>query len=131
MAELRCIHGLDARFCSICHRSKPDKGRSAQRNLVTDPGLEEIIQFLNYKRVRATYGAVAEVLGAIPRSMGARLTRLYSRHVDASWVVSAATGLPTGYGAHEMHQALHTAGIITNGVEFKKQLSAWKAARQD
>ena len=82
MAELRCVHGLDARFCSICNKRGTDKGYRV-RSLVGDVGLSEIIQFLNSKQVRATYSAVAEVLGAIPRSMGACLTRLYARHVEA------------------------------------------------
>ena len=40
-----------------------------------DPALDEIITFLNKSRVRATYGAVAQILGVVPRSMGARLGR--------------------------------------------------------
>ena len=38
-----------------------------------DPRLGEIIRFLNQAKVRATYGAVARVLGVVPQSMGARL----------------------------------------------------------
>ena len=46
--------------------------------------------------------------------------------------MSAATGLPTGYGKHERHPALLArAEIITSGIELMKRLSEWKAARQD
>jgi len=76
MAESRCVHGLDARFCSLCNKRRPEDGQTAMRSLVADPDLSEIIQFLNSKQVRATYGAVADVLGAIPRSMGARVLTL-------------------------------------------------------
>jgi hypothetical protein len=125
----RCVRGLDARFCSIRNKGRHEGGSHVRRRgSVGDASLSEIIQFLNDQQVRATYGAVAEVLGVIPRSMAARLTRLFSRHVVASWVVSAATGLPTGYRKDEMHPArLRRAEIITSGIELMKRLTAWKA----
>jgi hypothetical protein len=70
-------------------------------------------RFLNGEQVRATYGAVAEVLGVIPRSMGALLG---PRRPEASWIVSAENGLPTDYSPDEWHPALLSNGdIITNG----------------
>src|SRR6266850_2526713 len=49
-----------------------------------DPRLAEILEFLNDEQVRATYGAVAEVLSVILRSMGARLG---PHSHEASWIV--------------------------------------------
>jgi hypothetical protein len=117
MAGSKCVHGLDARFCAICNPRPPN-----------DPRLAEILNFLNDEQVRATYGAVADVLGVIPRAMGARLGP-HTR--EASWIVSAETGLPTDYREHEIHPALQRdRDIITVGGELKTRLAAWKATRQ-
>jgi hypothetical protein len=119
---MNCVHGIDARFCAICNgsrRAKPSRGSLAS---VT---LEEILQFLNHEQVRATYGAVAEVLGISPRSMGARLG---TRRPEVSWIVSAENGLPTGYSQDEWHPALLSRGeIIASGTVLVLRLSNWKA----
>jgi hypothetical protein len=129
MAGMQCVHGLDSRFCAICNKRAPDQGHRARRGSLGDANLSEIIQFLNHHQVRATYGAVAEVLGVIPLSMGALLG---PRNAEASWIVSAATGLPTDYSQHEMHPALlRGSEIIRTGIELTLRLSAWKAERED
>jgi hypothetical protein len=109
---MNCIHGLDARFCATCNR--PDKSKS--RSVVGSTSLEEILTFLNDEQVRATHGAVAEVLGVVPRAMA---TLLGSRRPEASWIVSAENGLPTDYDQSEWHPALLSRGeIITSGREL-------------
>ncbi len=93
--------------------------------------LEDIIGFLNAKQVRATYGSVAELVGGIPRGIGDRLTRLYSRSPEASWVVNAETGMPTGYEAHERHPALFSnPDIISSGAELERRLACWKSTQR-
>jgi hypothetical protein len=72
-----CIHisGIPESMCAVC-RPRPKNQAAARPSAArtpTNPPLEEIIQFLNHKQARATYGAVAGLLGVIPRSMGARL----------------------------------------------------------
>jgi hypothetical protein len=85
------------------------------------------LEFLNAEKVRATYGAVAQVLGVIPRSLGALLGH---RQAEASWIVSAATGLPTDYAQQEMHPDLLRKGeIIGTGNELMWRLAAWRARR--
>ncbi len=85
-----------------------------------DPKLAEIITFLNENRVRATYGAVAEILGVVPRSMGARLG---PRHAEASWIVSAETGLPTGYSPTEIHPDLRSnSPLIRSGDDLRERM---------
>lgn len=132
MAE-RCKHGMDPRFCSLCN---PKRTRAAPRRYTAGPAgtsshsLESIVQFLNDAQVRATYGAVAELAGGIARGIGDRLTRLYSRSPEASWVVNADTGLPTGYHAHERHPALLSrTEIITNGNELERKMARWRNTR--
>jgi hypothetical protein len=91
---MNCVHGIDDRFCAVCNRTRDPQ----PRNALGDVSLDEILQFLNHDKVRATYGAVAEVLGVIPRSMGARLG---TRRPEASWIVSASNGLQsTGQVLH-------------------------------
>src|SRR5688500_8700869 len=106
---MKCIHGLDARFCATCNR--PDKSKS--RSAVGSISLEGILAFLNEEQVRATHGAVAEVLGITTRSMAILLG---PRRLEASGVVSAENGLPADYDQTEWHPALLSRGeIITSG----------------
>lgn len=121
---MNCIHGIDARFCANCNRATKPKSRSA----VGDASLEEILEFLNHEEVRATYAAVAEVLGVIPRSIGARLG---PRRPEASWIVSATDGLPAEYTQDEWHPALLSqAEIISSGRMLALRLSKWKGRSQ-
>jgi alkylated DNA nucleotide flippase Atl1 len=63
--------------------------------------------------VRATYGAVAGLLGVPPVGVGAMLGE--KRHL-ASWVVSKSTGLPTGYLPTECHPMLTSKAHIIETV---------------
>jgi len=71
-----------------------------------DPRLAEIVRFLSDSKIRATYVAVAGVLGVVPRSMGARLG---PHNQTASWIVSSKTGLPTGYTNADIHPDVLTS----------------------
>ncbi len=85
-----------------------------------DPRLGEIIRFLNQAKVRATYGAVARVLGVVPQSMGARLG---PHTIEASWIVNAKTGWPTGYAADEIHPDLTSnPEIITTSEGLRRRM---------
>src|SRR4051794_23301924 len=103
----RCRHGMDSRFCSLCNpASRPVRSHTKAKTGTSQSAtyeLRDIVRFLNEAQVRATYGAVAELVGGIARGIGARLTALYSRGPEASWVVSAESGMPTGYAASERH----------------------------
>ena len=124
MTDNRCIHGLDSRFCAVCNKVSVF-GRP--RGAIGTVDLPEILRFLNEEQVRATYGAVGEVLGVIPRAMGARL----GPHThERSWIVSAETGLPTDYTRDDMHPSLFRVDeIISSGMELVMRMTAWKASR--
>jgi hypothetical protein len=93
-------------------------------NPMSDPRLDEILRFLNEEQIRATYGAVAAVLGVIPQSIGARLG---SRRAAASWIVNSQSGLPTGYQAGEIHPALFSKNsIIKSGDELQRRMATWR-----
>jgi hypothetical protein len=124
MTGTRCVHGLDSRFCAVCNRTSA-AGRP--RSAIGSVDLADILRFLNQEQVRATYGAVGEALGVIPRGMGARL----GPHTqERSWIVNAETGLPTDYSRDDMHPALFRANeIISSGTELVMRMTAWKAGR--
>ena len=85
-----------------------------------DPELAEVLRFLNEHKIRATYGAVAQVLDVNPQSMGARLG---PRTPEASWVVNADTGLPSGYTESEIHPDVATSTqIIRSGNELSQRM---------
>jgi hypothetical protein len=67
--------------------------------------LEGIVVRLNDRRRRATYGAVAELVGVLPRGlMGGR-----PKDFRNSWIVAASSGQesrrgwPTGYSNNQIH----------------------------
>ena len=124
MAGTRCVHGIDSRFCAVCNKVSAF-GRP--RGAIGSATLPEILEFLNAEQVRATYGAVGELLGVIPRAMGARL----GPHTqERSWIVNAETGLPTDYSREDTHPALLRANeIISSGTELVMRMTAWKAKR--
>ena len=82
--------------------------------------VERILECLNRERIRCTYGAMAEVIGGSPRSVGRRLGH---RRPEASWVVSVATGQPTGYTDAEKHPELESKKrVIRTGEELQRLL---------
>ncbi len=121
MAE-RCLHGMDARFCASCNRrSRMPPGTSAGGGSAT---LAEVLQFLNAEQVRATYGAVGELVGVSPRNVGALLG---DRRPEASWVVNAADGVPSGYDADQVHaHLLSTPDVISTGRALRLRMMLWR-----
>ena len=80
----------------------------------------QILDYLNRARIRCTYGAVAELLGVLPRSVGRLLS---PRRPEASWVVNAATEEPTGYAEHEKHTDLYrTSAVIKTGEDLRRRM---------
>jgi hypothetical protein len=93
------------------------------------PTLSEVVVYLNAVQLRATYAAVAEVTGGVARGIGSRLTRLYARSPEGSWVVNGESGLPSGYSEDQRHPALlRTTEIIASGDELRRRLAEWNAA---
>src|SRR5436190_16663678 len=130
----RCKHGMDSRFCSLCgpasRTMRPQMNAEGSTSRAATYELRDIVRFLNEARVRATYGAVAELVGGIARGIGARLTALYSRSPEASWVVRADSGMPAGYEPHERHLALLSkTEIISSGRELEERMTRWKRTR--
>ena len=69
----------------------------------TSEQLNEILDFLNDRKMRATYGAVANYLGVHPVAM----RKLFGDpSIRASWVVNGTEELPTNYPAELIHPDL-------------------------
>jgi len=88
--------------------------------------LDEIVEALDRHGRRATYGAVAALLGHSPRS----LLRGRERGRKFSWIVNRETGLPTGYPDDQIDPRLKDSGpVITNDGELRTWLLTLEAAR--
>ena len=83
--------------------------------------MDQIIDALDRERQRATYSAVAALLGKAPRTLMAGRER-DQRH---SWIVSRRTGLPTGYEPAQMHPELLASERI---LESREELEHFLAS---
>ena len=82
-----------------------------------------ILDYLNREEIRATYGAVGEIIGKIPQNVHKWLP---PRSRRASWVVNKDTKLPTTYATAELHPKLRrTSHIIEDAEELRERLG-WK-----
>ena len=86
--------------------------------------VEDILRFLNEKRIRCTYGAIGKVIGKDAQWVGSHLG---IRRPEASWVVNSKTRKPTGYTENQYHRDLfRTEKIIFSGIELKNALDEWR-----
>jgi len=84
--------------------------------------LDGILTALNQHQQRATYSAVAALLGQTPRLvMHGR-----PREQNNSWIVSKSTGRPTGYPDTEVHPQLSANETV---LTTREELAAWLASR--
>ena len=103
---------------TILNLSAPAPGGGRNERL----SVEEIVRYLNAAQIRATYGAVGEAIGVIARNVGARLGR---RRPEVSWVVSKASGWPTGFHSSEIHPALtRTSEIVGTAADLVRRVRA-------
>lgn len=88
---------------------------------MSDLTIDEILNALDRGRQRATYGAVAALLGTSPRT----LMQGRQRDQRHSWVVSRKSGEPTGYSAEQIHPNLRERPEI---FASKEELAQYLAA---
>ncbi len=82
--------------------------------------MDEILDALERGRQRATYGAVAALLGRAPRTLMSGRER-DQRH---SWIVSRKTGEPTGYEPDQLHPELRANVHV---IDARQELEEWLA----
>ena len=80
--------------------------------------MDQLIDVLANARQRATYGAVAAILGRAPRT----LMKGRDRDMRHSWVVSSKNGEPTGYDSALLHPELKRSERI---IESREELEKW------
>ena len=84
--------------------------------------LDQIVDMLDQHGQRATYGAVARLVGHSPRSLlkGRERGRRYS------WIVNRETGRPSGYAEDQIDPRLAGSGPV---IASDTELQAWLASR--
>ena len=88
---------------------------------MADHDLDGILAALNHHHQRATYSAVAALLGQTPRL----LMHDKPREPGNSWVVSKATGRPSGYKDEMIHPQLMDSEVV---LRTRDELATWLAA---
>ena len=88
--------------------------------------LDGVVTKLNERKQRATYGAVAGVLGVLPRGVMAGRQRNHKY----SWVVAATgpwRGSPTGYTDAQIHPEClrQIRQRLDNVIEDQEELRRW------
>jgi len=79
--------------------------------------LEAVVDFLDRRQLRATYGAVAEVVGRPATFLMSGIPRA-PRY---SWIVNQKTLLPTGYTEEQCHSALTKKSLVLRtGTDLRK-----------
>jgi hypothetical protein len=87
---------------------------------MAENNMDQILDRLNDAHQRATYGAVAAVVGSAPRT----LMTGRERDLRHSWVVSRKSGQPTGYEADQVHPDLMRSERV---LETREELERWLA----
>ena len=81
--------------------------------------LDEVVDFLNRRQLRATYGVVADVTGG----NATFLLNGIERAPRYSWIVNQKTLLPTGYTEAEYHPALLSKKfVLMTGTQLREWL---------
>ena len=103
---------------SAAATDKPAKTATAVES--ADLDLDRVLEVLDKHSQRATYGAVAEVVGRLPINV----MRGRDRTPRHSWVVSKKTGKPSNYQSAELHPQLTTNEHVIHDAD---ELRAWLA----
>ncbi len=82
--------------------------------------LDTILDSLNQYHQRATYGAVAGLVGTIPRSVLSGRPKNW-RHC---WVVNEESLMPTGYSPLQIHASIaERSRVLTTAEDLKRWLT--------
>ena len=89
---------------------------------MTAPTLDAILSTLHQHHQRATYSAVAAIVGQTPRMLMQGKPRAQSN----CWIVSKTTGRPTGYADEDLHPQLMSNDTV---LKTRDELAAWLSSR--
>ena len=90
-----------------------------------DTNVQQVLDFLNRNKLRATYKDVADFLRVPAQSLAVLLG---PRRPEASWVVNDETGKPSGYSEPECHPDLRTHDIIADEDDLRRKMRLEKRA---
>lgn len=86
---------------------------------VQTPTLNAVLDRLNDRPARATYRAVGDLLGIHPQAV---LHQLGPCRPEASWIVNAESGFPTGYRVDQLDPRLPGSLIIRSADQLRRHL---------
>jgi hypothetical protein len=92
--------------------------------MTTTHDLDGVLAALHHHQQRATYSAVAALLGQTPRL----LMHGRPRAQENSWIVSKTTGRPTGYADEDVHPQLTANETV---LTTREELASWLADRRE
>ena len=115
------------RVVSRCDKVKDGDDYQSFEIRTDGASVEEVLAYLNEACVRCTYDAVGYAVGGVPaQSVGEHLG---GKRKEASWVVNAKTGEPTGYTDAQKHPCLKKSRhIIRSGPELLKRMREHKGS---
>ncbi len=91
--------------------------------------IDQILATLTTRKLRATYGAVGEILGIPAIGVGRKLGE---QRPEASWIVSAKNGKPSGYCEENCHPELYSNSfVIRTGEQLRALVNdepAWSTS---
>lgn len=90
-----------------------------------ESNVQQVLDFLNRNKLRATYKDVAGFLRVPSQALG---DLLGPRRPEASWVVNDETGKPSGYSEPECHPDLRTHHIIADEDDLRLRMRLDKTA---
>ena len=115
------------RVVSRCDKVKDGDDYQSFEIRTDGASVEEVLAYLNEACVRCTYEAVGYAIGGVPaQSVGEHLG---GKRKEASWVVNAKTGEPTGYTDAQKHPCLKKSRhIIRSGPDLLKRMREHKGS---
>ena len=87
--------------------------------------LQQVLDFLNRNKIRASYRDVASFLGLPAASL---CDMLEPRRMEASWVVNFETGTPSGYAESEIDPGLRSSDVISDADDLRRKMRIDKVA---
>ena len=88
--------------------------------------IQQVLDFLNRNKMRATYKDVAGFLNVPARSLAVLLG---PPRLATSWVVNSETGKPSGYPESQCHPDLHAHDIIADEDDLRLKMELEKKTR--
>ncbi len=92
--------------------------------------VKEIIEFLNEKKIRCTYEALADCLDGV-EAWNVAGKYLGEKRPEVSWVVNKGKNLPTGFSENQMHPDLQkNSHVIRDAKELEAYVREFQSSKE-